>query len=205
MNNAISSLYGAGNALAGNVGGQARRQEVHTPRWFLDEAVRPAVGGVIGLDPCAASDPSRWFAKDSITAPGIVHDLEALLLTLPKGSKDAQAVKRSLRAIYSTPPELPGETLSAFVNPPFAYLQPWIEWCRDAARRGVRVVGLWPVRPGNAWWIPGCRAAGGEIVFLSARFAFEGFKAAHPEDMACVAWNCQVPDLGKWETGRWAA
>ena len=91
--NAVTSLYGGSvarkrkssgkldaesTALAGNVGGQARTQEVHTPRWLLD-FVELAFGGPIALDPCAASDPEAWFASRNTTLPPATEPLIAEL------------------------------------------------------------------------------------------------------------------------------
>jgi hypothetical protein len=61
--NALHSLYGGaqareGSALAGNVGGQEREQEVCTPDWIVD-VVRRTFGGEIALDPCAPSKPEN--------------------------------------------------------------------------------------------------------------------------------------------------
>jgi len=65
---ALKSLYGRKAALAGNVGGQKREQEVLTPDWIL-EAARAAFNSPIDLDPCASSNPACWFANNNITLP----------------------------------------------------------------------------------------------------------------------------------------
>lgn len=195
--NALASLNGSSKALAGNVGKSDRPQEVHTGRWFLDLAVFPAFGGVVDYDPCAASNPAAWFATLNVTLPPAVQSLVDMLPTADDAT--AREIRKVLKAVYREPPQhLPGR---AYVNPPFSDLEPWMLWCAERGAAGNPTLGLWPVRPGNAWWIPACKGA--EITFLSARFAFEGYKAAHPEDLVLVAWNCQVPNLGKWETGRW--
>lgn len=197
MTNALDSLYGKKTALSGNVGGQDRTQEVHTRRLFLELAVFPALGGRPDYDPCAATNPAHWFATHNVTLSSELQQLKDCLPHADEAQK--KQINKILKAAYATPPDLRLDLGSAYANPPFKTLKPWMGWCQT---RGLTnpTIGLWPVRIGNRWWIELCK--GGEIVFLSARFGFEGYKSAHPEDCCLVAWNCTIPDLGALEVWR---
>jgi hypothetical protein len=195
--NALDSLYGKASALSGNVGGQDRKQEVHTRRSFLELAVFPALGGRPGYDPCAATDPQHWFAAHNVTLSSELQQLEACLPFADEAQK--KQISKILKDAYATPPPERLDLGSAYANPPFKTLRPWMSWCQNRGREKA-TIGHWPVRIGNPWWIELCK--GGEIVFLSARYGFEGYKAAHPEDCCLVAWGCTIPDLGSLEVWR---
>jgi hypothetical protein len=189
---ALASLYGAKAALSGNVGGLDRKQEVHTPDWFLD-AVREAFQGPIQYDPCAPSNPAHWFAERNVTLPPEAVELEACLPRADKAQK--QAIRRILKPYYRNLPErLPWDT---FVNPPFAFLQDWMRWCQAP---GGPVIALWPVRVHRQWWPK--LMAGSEMVALDARLIFKGHDQAVPFPMCAATWGVTLPPLGKRETWR---
>lgn len=203
--NALHSLYGgkqARNALSGNVGGQARKQEVWTPEWIL-AAARQAMGG-IQLDPCGATayesevrvgpkvNPitGGWFADITLVQPGACEGLQTsphggTLVSLDGKSQDWSQAK------------------STFVNPEFADLEAWLTHASLCGQRGGRTTFLSPVRTHRRWWLPTIRSTGGEIVFLDYRVKFKGHESAFPAPLCLITWNCRLPDLGARETGRW--
>jgi hypothetical protein len=200
VTNALQSLYGAADAanaraLAGNVGGQVRTQEVLTPGWIL-RAAAVALDG-IDYDPCASTDPANWFATTNVTLSPEGQAIEALYVDCTTKA-ERRAVAKAVRPFYwMLPPHLSG---SSFVNPPFGttFLDKWMKWC---CTRAAPTIGLWPVRTHRPWWIK--YSAGAEIVLLRYDVKFRGHKCAFPAPLCLAAWHCQVPDLGAKETGRW--
>jgi hypothetical protein len=200
-----------GKALAGNVGGQARVQEVLSPRWSV-AAGRAALGGVIGLDPCAPSTRRLRFAKHNacLSRKGQQLDRELLRLhgipkhkTTAKQRKRMKEVKRLLKWHYlggSLKRSWGPLKRTAFVNPPYAFLEEWMKRCAREAAAGRQVVGFWPARTHRKWWWKLLRGA--EIVFLNYRVIFEGHKNAFPQPMVMVTWNCTLPSLGAMELKR---
>lgn len=193
---ALQSLYGGkdSRALSGNVGGQVRKQEVHTPDDLLDVVYR-TFGGRPDYDPCAPSNPADWFAAHNVTLPPEALAIEALLDECTTKAEKA-AVAKAVKPYYlNLPPSCQG---NAFVNPPFSFLRPWMEWCKA---RTDPTLGLWPVRTSRPWWIKACRGA--EVVFLWYNVRFKGHTQAFPAPLCFVAYGCEVPPLGKMECGRW--
>lgn len=201
--NALQSLYGGADAqralasptaLSGNVGGQVRKQEVHTPDDLLDVVYR-TFGGAPDYDPCAASDPAAHFARYNAVLPSEALAIEALLPEC-KTKKEKAMVAKAVKPYYL---RLPGHLEgNAFVNPPFQFLRPWMEWCHS---RRAPTLGLWPVRTSRPWWVRSCKGA--EVVLLWYNVKFKGHKCAFPAALCLVAYGCTVPALGKMETGRW--
>jgi hypothetical protein len=195
--NAIHSLYGgavARRALAGNVGGQERVQEVLTPRVILD-AVREAFGGVISHDPCAASDRSQWFAERNETLP---PEAQAMVEAMAGADKaERKRLKALLKPYYlALPDELEDR---AFLNPAFDFLAPWMSLVAHEGLEGKRNILLAPVRTHRRWFTR--YAAGASGVWL-APLPFVGQKQAFPAPLCLLARNRVIPPLGRLETGR---
>lgn len=205
--NAVHSLYGgakarrrdAGEALCGNVGGQPRVQETWSPEWIV-EAAKRGLGGSIELDPCAASDPDAWFGFENWTLPPEARELEAVLAATTDRKLRSKTLKLLRPHWHGGGLARDWDAVTAYVNPPFGLLQPWMEKCLEQARRGVRVVLLTPVRPHRPWWLPIVRT--GRCVCLHYNVKFQGHAQAFPAALALVTWNCTLPSLGARETGR---
>jgi hypothetical protein len=208
----VHSLYGgavarrragtrtAADALCGNVGGQARIQETWSPPWIW-EVAEAAVGGKVALDPCAASVPSGWFARENWTLPPAALALEAKLRRTT-AKKERSQLERELKPFYfagGLSVDWPFE--SAYVNEPFRWLEAWLRKCVEQARLGVKIVQLGPVRPHRPWWLPLVRT-GHSLVYLRYDVKFQGHKQAFPAPLALCSWNCVIPYLGERETGR---
>jgi hypothetical protein len=196
---ALASLYG-GKALAGNVGGQEREQEVWTPDWIL-AAASASMGG-IQLDPCGASRfdsevvhvkkkgkvvpiTGGWFADVTLVKPGTHEGL----VQSPHGG--TVVCLDGLAQDWS-------QARSVFVNPPYDALEVWLNKCKGA---NTPVVALVPVRTHRPWF---CAAARGALVVtLTYRVIFKGHLDAFPAPLALVCWNVDLVDLGERETGRW--
>jgi hypothetical protein len=179
-------------ALAGNVGGQAREQEVWTPDWIV-EAAREALGGTIDVDPCAASKSEAWFATYNITAGPHIdgYRTESIVFEGGRGGW----ISDSLRTDWAS-------DLGHFVNPPYQHpaYQLWLEKCAAEAAKGARIVLLGPTRPNRKWFRPALRAA--EVVELNYKVIFKGHDSAFPASLFLASWNCRLPDLGDRENGR---
>jgi hypothetical protein len=189
VSDALASLYGKKSALTGNVGGQARVQEVHTPAWIW-QAVRDTFGGRIALDPCAASDPQHWQAEANITLPD-----NALALDWDVDG-----------GIYANPPfNQLGPTKGRPATEkseakPFTHCG-WMAKFATEAEAGRQIVALVPFRPHRKFFLKAC--SGGEIVCLNYDVKFEGHKQAFPAPLCLISWNCRVVDLCSRENGRW--
>lgn len=203
--NAVHSLYGGAvkrrRALAGNVGGQVRTQEVLTPESILDAAIRPAFGGVIEVDPCASSNPDEWFAtKQNVSLCAEALDLELQLACTT--DKDRRKELTRLLKPYYLAGSLKAQWTegTTFVNPPFGWLKQWLARCAFESTTGRPLIGLWPLRPHRDWWVRG--HAGADVVFLNYDVKFKGHATAFPAPLVLAAWNCRIPSLGKMENGR---
>lgn len=205
--NALQSLYGGKDAalarddtlaLAGNVGGQARKQETWTPAWII-MAAHAAMGG-IEYDPCAASDPAGWFAEHNDTLPAEAVDLERRQLAT-KSKKERAFIARQLRPFYLGGSLLTPWRQRNFVNQPFKWLEHWLRKCAEEAKDGKRIVQIGPVRPHRSWWRPLVKTAV-QVVYLRWDVVFQGHSQAFPAPLALCSWNCIVPYLGERETGR---
>jgi len=217
----LKSLYGGAAALGGTVGGQDREQEAWSPTWFL-EAAATALGGRIPLDPCGASAwalpaaPKR--GRDGLPVlhtkgkragqPVLVRDaieggwFADLTLTGPGGFEGPSPHGGYVAAVDGRDGASWAQAGGAYVNPEYADLDLWLEAMLACARTGCPVVGLFPVRSRRQWWADAVRAPGAELVCLRYDVVFQGYHAAHPENMCGVAWNCRLPPLGARETWR---
>lgn len=199
-------------ALAGNIGGQHRVQEVLTSLELLERAIYPAFGGRPGLDPCAPSRKKNWFAQENWTLGRKAQQLDAELArlnALPKASlreterERQKELARLLKPLYlagslARPWGLPA--VSVFCNPPYGFLQEWLRRCAHEALIGRQVIGLWPVRTHRKWW---CKYhLGAQIICLSYDQIFQGHKHAFPSPLCLAAFNVEIPDLGAMETMR---
>jgi hypothetical protein len=189
-------LDGESTALAGCIGGLPRLQEVHTCPWILDFA-RAAFGGPIAHDPCAASDPSCWFATErNTTLPAEALDMQARLQATDDKA-ERKLLKKALKPFYNA---LPDALLDcAFLNPQFDHLAKWMQLVFEQGQTGRRSILLCPVRPHRKWWTRYAQGANG--VWL-APFPFVGQKQAFPAPVCLLARNCDLPPMGKRETGR---
>ena len=209
MSNALKSLFGDQNALAGNVGGQRRVQETWTPDWVIDAASQ-AMGG-IQLDPCGASsydsevtvvhkrlngervtrvNPTTggWFADITLTRPGAFEGL-------------AQSPHGGTVISKDSYPEDWTQARSVYLNPEFAELEKWLTKAAETGRH-TQVIALSPVRTHRSWWFPTIQRSGGAIVYLSYNVKFKGHDFAFPAPLCLISWNCTLPDLGARETWR---
>lgn len=210
--NAIQSLYGAKQALTGNVGAQDRPQEILTPDYILEAATK-ALGGYIGLDPCATADPSKWFAEENWCLGPEVYAIEAQIRALTGKDKETKkaraALKKQRKKLYLAGPGLTRPWYApAFVNFPYEFCEAWLRACAVSAfgeptvcgsERPPRVV-LAPVRPWRKWWVQYARMAD-QCVWLSP-VTFVGQKQPLPMPMCLLAFGCEIPQIGKYETGR---
>ncbi len=87
-----------------------------------------------------------------------------------------------------------------YCNPPYGDLKSWITKCEISAFVGCRVYLLAPFRPHRRWFVD--RTREWDVVSL-APFAFKGHKQSFPAPLCLVCYNLPVPNLGKYETGRW--
>jgi hypothetical protein len=196
---ALASLYGGKvarqrRALAGNIGGQERTQEVRTPPEIL-AAASEAMNG-IRHDPCAASDPAVWFAERNETLPPEAQTLVEQLAAAESKS-DKKRLKSLLKPYYLALPDSVED--GTFLNPPFDFLAPWMSLAAHEGLEGKRVVLLAPVRTHRRWFTR--YAAGASGVWL-APLPFVGQKQAFPAPLCLLARNCVIPPLGRLETGR---
>ncbi len=96
----------------------------------------------------------------------------------------------------------PGGERSIYVNPPYGDLKPWMAKCdKQVKENECFVFMLAPFRPHRRWFVEYAR---GYTVVSLAPFAFKGRKQAFPAPLCLICYNGTVPELGKYETGRWS-
>ncbi len=175
--NAAKSLFNS-TALSGMIGGQKREQTVLTPEWLL-EAIRAVAP--IGLDPCTTPE-NPCKAATAYT-------------------EDYDGGRGGLSAVWGVDaPVLSGECI--YVNPHYAKLKEWIRQCYlYAEQEKLPIYLLAPFRPQRKWF---CEYTRGYEVVSLAPFPFVGHKQAFPAPLCLVCYNLPLPNLGKYETGRWS-
>ena len=167
--------YGKAKALSGMVGGQEREQTVLTPDWLLD-AIREVAP--IALDPCTTPENpcgAHEFITEAEKKPGCGDCWSWRIRNAPYAGL-------------------------TYVNPPYGNLKPWMGRCWDEAEDKALVYLLCPVRPQRRWFNEYTK---GYTVVSLAPFPFKGHKSAFPAPLCLVCYNLPVPNLGKYETGRW--
>jgi hypothetical protein len=200
--NALHSLYGGKDALAGNVGGQARDQEAWTPDDLL-AAVRTALGGKIVLDVCGASRWSLPEVRDKrgkVQRAAVPHGGWFADITIARDA-ETQVSPHGGLVLQADGLDVDWAGRPGFDNPPYNDLRRWLTKAAETGKTGTPHVHLGPVRTQRKWWLPLART--GEIVFLNYNVKFKGWKCAVPFPVCLIAWNCTIPDLGSKETGRW--
>ena len=204
--NALVSLYGgkqARAALAGTVGGQARKQEVHTPDEIWDVVFR-VFKGQLDYDPSAASDPACWRAAYNETLPAAAVELERFLHAPETSKEDKKAIELALAPFYAklpaySPPRryVDKEQTNAYSNPPYGWLEEWLPWF---AQRQLPTIALFPIRPRTGYW---CRWISTATDIRALRgIKFKGWDQAFPESLCLAAWHCELGDLGELGRGR---
>jgi len=182
--------YGKAKALSGMVGGQEREQTVLTPDWLLD-AIREVAP--IGLDPCTTPENpvgARFFCS----VEGAAGTSQPSDVALGFTGSDGLAIP------WGWPLQRAPLAACAYVNPPYSDLKDWLQKCSAEAGCGVQVYLLCPVRPQRRWFNEYTK---GHTVVSLAPFPFKGHKSAFPAPLCLVCYNLPVPNLGKYETGRW--
>lgn len=169
--NALDSLYGKKSALAGNVGAPNREQEVLTPDWIVD-AAREALGGTIEFDPCASSDPLKWFAECNVTLP-----------------ENSLELDWSGTAIYCNPPYA---ELQPWLEKCGAAAR-----CKEPAR----VVFLGPFRPHRSWFLPALRGSEIVFLHYAVKFQGHTSAFPAPLFLAswnCTIPDLGARETGRW-------
>jgi hypothetical protein len=179
----LRSFYSS--PLAGNVGRANRAQEILTPDWLVGEA-RAALGGAIGLDPCASMYPENQIAGENWHLPAEIWELEAMAEdnTLSKALRDE--IKATRKHMYLTGPGLVNAwTKPAYCNPPYEFLEPWLRVMREGS---APVVALVPVRPQRVWWCELLADVRGQ--FLKP-FPFKHQKQSFPAPLCLMFFRCE--------------
>lgn len=172
--NAVNSLYGKVETAKTLIGSpvEGGRPQEVHTPDWILEAVREALGGGITLDPCAASDHAAHFAQVNLCQE-LDPRCDGLALPWCAGW---------------------------FANPPFGSLGEWMPKAAAEARNGNPGVLLVPFRPHRTWFLASCK--GGQIVCLNYNVRFKGHGTAFPGPIVLVSFGCEIPPLGKRETGR---
>lgn len=190
--NAQSSLYAA--PAAGT-----RRQEVLTPEELV-AAARAALGGTIELDPCASSDPAEWFATHNLTVDPRVHAIEAAIQAMEPGKARTQ-LGRARKALYLSGLSLSEDWdgMATYVNPPFEFLDVWLEKIVEQAACGAHVVALFPARSRRLWW---CEAVARAVeCYALGAVTFKGEPSGAPFDLVAAAWGHSKNHLANTHLG----
>lgn len=155
----------------GHFGADAAKheQEICTPRWLLGVAQK-AFGGVIMLDPCAASGGVATHVG------GVTQATRIATVNVPKPQKPGDPDGLVVPWVDGT-----------YVNPPYVDLD---RWCAKVAREIAprkRILLLCPVRT-HRLWLPAVCSRADDIVCLRP-FAFEGSVSTFPVPMCLVGFG----------------
>ncbi len=87
----------------------------------------------------------------------------------------------------------------AFLNPPFANIEPWVRKCYEESQRGAKIVALLPASVGSRWfaeWVWGkC-----ELRFLTGRLTFIGHDKPYPKDLMLAIYAKGLwPMVSPWD------
>lgn len=190
FNSTDSEAGSSAKALSGMVGGQAREQTVLTPDWLLDaiRAVAP-----IGLDPCTTPE-NPCCAQTFCSVEGASGRSQPSDVAMGFTGSDG------LQIPWGWPIQRAALGSCVYVNPPYSDLKDWLQKCSAEANCGLGIYLLCPVRPQRRWFNEYTK---GYTVVSLAPFPFKGHKSAFPAPLCLVCYNLPVPNLGKYETGRW--
>lgn len=90
----------------------------------------------------------------------------------------------------------------AWLNPPFADIEPWVAKCAAESAFGLSIIVLTPASIGSEWFAAHCegRAA---VIGLRPRLTFEGCKDPYPKDCMLTVWGPLRAGLPILSTWRW--
>ena len=138
---------------------RSQRDDWRTPPEVVS-VVREALGGRIGLDPCAPRDPGHIIAKGNLAGP--------------EGSP-ADGLRQTWRG-------------TVFVNPPFSRLKKWAAKCAAEGAIGAEVILLLAARTDTVAWHE--HIASATLVCLwRGRIRFVGAKWEAPFPVAFAYWG----------------
>ena len=75
----------------------------------------------------------------------------------------------------------------AWLNPPFAHIEPWAEKCATTVRMG-RIFMLIPAGVGSNWYAAHVHGRA-HVVALSPRITFVGETSPYPKDLLLAVWS----------------
>jgi phage N-6-adenine-methyltransferase len=148
---------------------RAVRSDWRTPDSVL-AVVRNALGGEVGLDPCAST--THWLAGGEEIGVLNFHEED-----------DALAIdwEASIRA--------DGAPRTVFVNPPFNRNRDWVKKCAEEAAKGLEVILLIPARTDTRYWQSHIAETSQAICFWKGRITFVGGTNSAPFPCAFVYWG----------------
>jgi phage N-6-adenine-methyltransferase len=105
--------------------------------------------------------------------------------------------KDSLLQSWQTPEP---ESGWAWLNPPYADIQPWVHRAHKEAETGAHVAVLIPASVGANWWAE-CVDPYAYTVFLNGRLTFVGETTPYPKDCALLLytpWGFKGSEVWNW-------
>lgn len=170
---ALRAFYGAGDAarratVSTLSGAGDRKQEIYTPQSVVD-CLHTLWPEGIALDPCSGPESivpaeMRFFVPGTVKGKRTVYEPEP-------GQVSGLNVRWPSRT---------------YVNPPFRYLQQWLE--KQVQEPTTEVVFLAPVRTHRAWFRRAMRSAD-VVIWLDGDFKFLGYDQNFPAPLCVLYWG----------------
>jgi phage N-6-adenine-methyltransferase len=86
----------------------------------------------------------------------------------------------------------------AWLNPPFAHLEPWVRRAYEQSRCGASLVMLVPAGVGSNWWRDWVHRRA-RVLFLNGRLTFVGESTCYPKDCCLLIYTpTEVPKYDVW-------
>lgn len=152
------------------------KQDYATPREFLE--VVQLMFGTFDVD--LAATPSNRACANFVGPPGNhpMHENEL--------HRDALAPLADWDDLYASGYK------TAWLNPPFADVKPWVMRCAMAEK--LRILLLVPAAVGSNWWVDYVHRGADRVFFVRPRLSFDG-KNPYPKDVALVEYNVRPEDV----------
>jgi hypothetical protein len=95
------------------------------------------------------------------------------------------------------------EHRTAWLNPVFRGVDPWVEKCKIESAKGCRIVSLTLASLGTGWYRDHVEGRGLSLV-LRKRMVFLGQKDPFPKELMVTLWGFGLTGFGFWDPPAWA-
>jgi len=142
--------------------------------------------------------------QDYQTPPAFLRAVERML-NIPGFDLDLAATRETSVAPSCLTPEQDALTVNwpviagwAWLNPPYARLEPWVARCAFFATLGMRLAVLLPAGVGTRWYATHVHGHA-FVLFLRPRLTFVGETAPYPKDLLLALYDGPRIGAAPWD------